>query len=111
MRLFLCTLLAYKPVVAQAIVTGLNGARFFDLYVPELGLELRIQCEEIQPAPVLTDWNKNARCALTSVHMIPLKWCHPAGGCLYWSIGTPCGSVPMNCAQLSIQPSCSNLQS
>ena len=42
MRLFLCAMLARRPVVSQAIVTGLNGARFFDLYVPELGLELRI---------------------------------------------------------------------
>ena len=111
MRLFLCTLLARKPVVAQAVVTGLNGARFFDLYVPELGLELRMQCEEIQPAPVLTDWNKDARCALTSAHMTPSKWRHPAGGHLCWNIGTPCGSVPKNCAWLSIKPSRSNVQS
>ena len=64
MRLFLCAMLARKPVVSQAIVTGLNGARFFDVYVPELGLELRLQCEDIQPAPALADWNKDARCAL-----------------------------------------------
>jgi len=62
MRLFLCALLARKPVVTQGIVTGLNGDRFFDLYVPELGLELRIQTVDIQPAPVLNDWNKDARC-------------------------------------------------
>ena len=63
MRLFLCAMLARRPVVSQAIVTGLNGARFFDLYVPELGLELRIQSEDIQPAPMLADWNKDARYA------------------------------------------------
>ena len=61
MRLFLCALLARRPVVAQGIVTSLNGQRFFHLYVPELGLELRIESEEIQPAPVVTDWNKDAR--------------------------------------------------
>ena len=64
MRLFLCALLARRPVVAQGIVTSLNGQRFFHLYVPELGLEVRIESEEIQPAPVVTDWNKDARCAL-----------------------------------------------
>lgn len=64
MRLFLCVLLARKPMVTQAVVTGLNGPRFFDVYLPELGLELRIQSEEIQPAPVLADWNKDARCEL-----------------------------------------------
>jgi hypothetical protein len=85
-RLYLCTLLARKPVVAQAVVTGLNGARFFDLYVSELGLELRIQCEEIQPAPILTDWNKEARCALKSVPMVPLNLSHPVGDCLYWML-------------------------
>ncbi len=74
MRLFLCAMLARKPVVSQAIVTGLNGARFFDLYVPELGLELRIQCEDIQPAPVLTDWNKDARCDLDSF-ISPVELC------------------------------------
>jgi len=62
MRLFLCALLARKPIVTQGIVTGLNGDRFFDMYVPELGLELRIQTVDIQPAPVLSDWNKDARC-------------------------------------------------
>ena len=61
MRLFLCALLARRPVIAQGIVTSLNGQRFFHMYVPELGLELRIESEEIQPAPVVTDWNKDAR--------------------------------------------------
>lgn len=61
MRLFLCALLARRPVVAQGIVTSLNGQRFFHLYVPELGLELRIESEDMQPAPVVTDWNKDAR--------------------------------------------------
>ena len=94
MRLFLCAMLARKPVVSQAIVTGLNGQRFFDLYVPELGLELRIQSEDIQPAPILTDWNKDARCVfnpftsscdLSSSQTAQLHMCmsrHAAGLCV-----------------------------
>ncbi len=72
MRLFLCALLARKPIVTQGIVTGLNGDRFFDLYVPELGLELRIQTVDIQPAPVLSDWNKDARCDPTPYAAPPM---------------------------------------
>ena len=72
MRLFLCALLARKPVVTQGIVTSLNGQRFFHLYVPELGLELRIETEDIQPAPVVTDWHKDARCALPLTLMLHL---------------------------------------
>lgn len=85
MRLFLCAMLARKPVVSQAIVTGLNGARFFDVYVPELGLELRIQCEDIQPAPVLTDWNKDARCDLSCLSFQATYFMHPKSA---WSCAT-----------------------
>ena len=72
MRLFLCALLARRPMVAQGVVTSLNGQRFFHLYVPELGLELRIESEDIQPAPVVTDWNKDARCALALTCILAL---------------------------------------
>ena len=72
MRLFLCALLARRPMVAQGIVTSLNGQRFFHLYVPELGLELRIESEEIQPAPMVTDWNKDGRCALPLMSILGL---------------------------------------
>ena len=68
LRLYLCVLLRRSPRVAQAVVMGLNGQRFLDIYIPSLGLELRIQTEEIVPGPVLADWDAVARC----VQSLPL---------------------------------------
>ena len=62
LRLYLCVMLRRRPRVVQAVVTGLAGARFLDVYITSLGLELRIQTEEIVPGPVLADWDAAAKC-------------------------------------------------
>ena len=54
-------MLRRRPRVASAVVTGLAGQRFLDVYIPSLGLELRIQTEEVVP-PVVADWDAVARC-------------------------------------------------
>ena len=48
-RLYLSVLLRTRPTVGEAIVISLNGNRFFDVYVPLLGLEARILVSEIKP--------------------------------------------------------------
>ena len=49
------------PWSPRASSPASTGSASSIMYVPELGLELRIESEEIQPAPVVTDWNKDAR--------------------------------------------------
>lgn len=43
---------------------GLNGARFLDIYIPDIGTELRIQVEDIAPAPVYGNWDAKTKCVL-----------------------------------------------
>lgn len=59
-RLFLCLLLRARPVVAEAVLTILNGPKFFDLYVPTLGVESRIHIADILPASAAT-WDAEQR--------------------------------------------------
>ena len=51
-------------MILDAVVTVVNGSRFFDLYVPQLGIEARIQVLEVLPA-VEALWEPQARCAPT----------------------------------------------
>jgi hypothetical protein len=74
-RLYLCVLLRSKPLLAEAIVMALNGARFLDVYVHEVGLELRVQVDEIVPGPVAAKWDGQAKCALGTTHRL-----HPLCG-------------------------------
>ncbi|BDA45360.1 DIS3-like exonuclease 2 [Coccomyxa sp. Obi] len=60
-RLYLAVLLRRRPLLTEGIVMGLNGARFLDVYIPDLGTELRIQVEDIAPAPVYGDWDAKAK--------------------------------------------------
>ena len=62
-RLYLCVLLRAKPLLAQAVITGLNGSRFLDVYVPDIGVELRVNVDEIVPGPARADWDAQAKCA------------------------------------------------
>ena len=61
--LYLCVLLRRQPRVEQAVVTIVNGSRFFWVYVPSLGLEVQITTATIVPA-VTTAWDLDNRCAL-----------------------------------------------
>ena len=58
--LYLCVMLRKQPRVENAIVTIVNGSRFFDIYIPSLGLEARININEILPAVEAT-WNTDLR--------------------------------------------------
>jgi len=58
--LYLCVLLRRQPRVEEAMVTIVNGSRFFWVYVPTLGLEIQITTANIVPA-VVTTWDVNER--------------------------------------------------
>ncbi len=58
--LYLCVMLRKRPRVETAIVTIVNGNRFFDIYIPTLGLEARINTNEIVPA-VEARWDAASR--------------------------------------------------
>lgn len=47
LRLYLAIMLFDQPRVVDAVVMALNGSRFLDLYVPSLGIDVRVQTAEI----------------------------------------------------------------
>jgi hypothetical protein len=53
-------LLRKQPRVEEAVVTIVNGSKFFYLYVPTLGLEIQIMTANIVPAAV-SIWDPNSR--------------------------------------------------
>ena len=57
LKLYLCVMLRLHPRVCEAVMLQLGGRRFMDLYVPEFGVEIRIQVEEMLPAPVHGEWS------------------------------------------------------
>ena len=64
-------MLRKQPRVETAVVTNVNGSRFFDLYIPSLGLEARINTNEIVPAVDAT-WDANLRCATFVEHSLTI---------------------------------------
>ncbi len=79
-RLYLCVLLRSKPLLAEAVITGLNGSRFLDVYVPEIGVELRINVNEIVPGPVRADWDPQAKCAPCCTYLYACPYKHMLAG-------------------------------
>jgi hypothetical protein len=75
-------LLRRSPLVAEAVVMGLAGQRFFDVYIPSIGLELRVHSEDIVPGPVIAEWDAGAKCAC--MHNVP-AWsvAHVPAACPY----------------------------
>jgi len=65
LRLYMCVLLRARPTLASAVVMGLNGDRFLDVYVAELGTELRLHTADLVPGPVEASWNSVTGCGLT----------------------------------------------
>ena len=61
----MCVLLRARPILANAVVMGLNGDRFLDVYVAELGTELRLHVADLVPGPVEASWNSVIRCVPT----------------------------------------------
>jgi DIS3-like exonuclease 2 len=53
MRLYLCVLLRLSPIITEAVATGVNGSRWFDIFVPEFGMECKIETEELTESGVL----------------------------------------------------------
>ena len=46
-NLYLVKLLLERPRVLQAVVSGLGGPRFFDVYIPALGTDIRVQAADL----------------------------------------------------------------
>ena len=47
--MYLCVLVRSKPTVLEAVVTLVNGRKFFDIYIPSIGAEERISVLEMKP--------------------------------------------------------------
>lgn len=55
-RLFLAVMLSQNPVVTHAIIVALGGDKYFTVYVPQFGLETRVQVSE-PGIPLCADWD------------------------------------------------------
>lgn len=62
--LYLYTMLYNTPCVFMATVMAVNGNRFFDVYVPALGIEQRLQVPDARPA-LKGFWEAASRCVHT----------------------------------------------
>ena len=63
-------MLRKQPRVETAVVTIVNGSRSFDMYIPSLGLEARINTAEIVPA-VEAKWDADLRYTISSAIYVP----------------------------------------
>jgi len=64
LKLYLASLLLDRPAVFNAVVIGLGGSRFFDAYVPELGIDVRVYTDKILKggeAALNLQWNDEIR--------------------------------------------------
>lgn len=59
-RLFLAFMLRDKPRVAKAIVVALSGDKFFEVYIPEYGLQRRVNVRNDHPDLQVT-WEEEER--------------------------------------------------
>ncbi|KAK9829114.1 hypothetical protein WJX72_003965 [[Myrmecia] bisecta] len=55
LRLYLCVMLRLRPTFTEGVVLNLNGNRFFDVYLPEFGLDCRIHTDQMNG--IEADWN------------------------------------------------------
>jgi hypothetical protein len=64
LKLYLAAMLLTRPVVHTAVVVGLGGPRFFDAYVPSLGIDVRVHVERMLAggeAALDAQWNEQSR--------------------------------------------------
>ena len=54
-------LLEQTPLVTEAIVVGIKGAAYFDIFVPQLGCEARMDVTLIFPGPLDASWDKGVQ--------------------------------------------------
>jgi DIS3-like exonuclease 2 len=47
LKLYLASLLLDRPEVFKGVVIGLGGSRFFDVYIPALGIDVRVHTDRI----------------------------------------------------------------
>jgi len=55
LRMYLCCLLRKYPVVADSVVINVGGDKYFNVYVPEYGVECRIWVDQLG-VPVMGKW-------------------------------------------------------
>ena len=68
-RLHLAMLLHDSPIIAHALLTSVRGAKYFDVFVLELGCEMRVNVSEVTPRPLDASWNRVTGC----VHPLVLE--------------------------------------
>jgi DIS3-like exonuclease 2 len=64
LKLYLASLLLDRPGVFKAVVIGLGGSRFFDAYVPALGIDVRVHTDRILKggdAALNLNWNDETK--------------------------------------------------
>ena len=64
LKLYLASLLLERPGVYTAVVVGLGGPRFFDAYVPALGVDVRVHTDRIVKGgdgALTLDWKESER--------------------------------------------------
>ena len=83
----MCVLLRARPVLASAVVMGLNGDRFLSVYVAELGCELQVYTADIVPGPVEASWNSVTRCVLEDMPVHAAKCLVAMRACPVHSVG------------------------
>ncbi|KAG2422037.1 hypothetical protein HXX76_016317 [Chlamydomonas incerta] len=66
LKLYLCVLLRRQPVVTMGTVSSLGGDRYFALYIPEFGHEVRLELEEAG-VPLQANFNPGTK-VLTLTH-------------------------------------------
>lgn len=65
-KLYLIQLLEKNPRVLWGVIIGLGGPKFFDIYVPDIGMDIRICAEDIsiKGLDIKTTWNSAKRCVI-----------------------------------------------
>ena len=63
-RVYLALMLYSHPRVESGVVMGLNGSKFFDVYVPRLGIDVRMYTADMftgGEGGAITEWNAGGR--------------------------------------------------
>ena len=81
-RLHLALLLQRTPLVTQAILVSCKGPKFFDVFVPQLGCEARVDVCCITPRPLDASWDRASMC----VRLLCACVCVCGGVLLMWRL-------------------------
>lgn len=64
LRLYLCVMLNKQPLICDGVVMCLGGSRFFDVYIPSLGMDVRIHTNSVLQGgddSIVSAWNKETK--------------------------------------------------